>query len=64
MGLIGQWLKAAVVVEDTRSYPARGSPQGGVGATLLATICWHEGLAAWCAREVNPRMKGRCCRRR
>jgi RNA-directed DNA polymerase len=59
-GLIGTWLTAGVVEGDTLSYPERGRPQGGVVSPLLAKLFRHEGLDAWCEREVEPRMNGRC----
>jgi hypothetical protein len=29
-------------------------------APLLANGCWQHGLAAWCVKDVQPRMQGRC----
>ena len=57
--LIGKWLKAGVIEGDARTYPAQGTPQGGVGSPLLATIFLHQVLDAWVVHEVEPRMQGR-----
>jgi RNA-directed DNA polymerase len=58
--LIGKWLKAGVLEEESLSYPEKGSPQGGVISPLLANIFLHYVLDEWFEREVKPRMKGRC----
>src|SRR5262249_33112465 len=39
--------------------PEPGVVQGGVIAPVLAHVCRHHVLDAWCARAVRPRMKGR-----
>ncbi len=57
--LIGKWLNAGVWEEDTVTYPATGSPQGGVISPLLANIYLHYVLDDWWFREVKPRLKGR-----
>jgi RNA-directed DNA polymerase len=58
--LIGKWLNAGVMEEDRLEYPDKGTPQGGVISPLLSNIFLHYVLDDWFAREVNPRMKGRC----
>lgn len=60
IGLIGKWRKAGVIEGDTLTYPDQGTPQGGVCSPMLANIFLHHVLDAWCVREVEPRMKGRC----
>jgi group II intron reverse transcriptase/maturase len=57
--LIGKWLNAGVLEAGNVSYPAEGSPQGGVISPLLANIYLHEVLDVWFAKEVRPRLKGR-----
>jgi len=43
LSLIAKWLKAGVVEEDgRRTYPRKGTPQGGVISPLLANIFLHE----------------------
>ena len=59
--LIGKWLRAGVMEEGVLSHPETGVVQGGVRAPVLANIFRHHGLAEWFAREVRPRMQGRCC---
>ena len=58
--LIGKWLQAGVLEGETLSYPAQGSPQGGVISPMLANIFLDYVLDEWFEREVKPRMKGRC----
>ena len=57
--LIGKWLKAGVMEDDTVSYPGKGSPQGGVISPLLANVFLHYILDQWFEESVRPRMKGR-----
>jgi len=43
LSLIAKWLKAGVVEQDgRRTYPRKGTPQGGVISPLLANIFLHE----------------------
>jgi len=57
--LIGKWLKAGVLEEGSVSYPAAGSPQGGVISPLLANVFLHYVLDTWFRQEVQPRLRGR-----
>ena len=57
--LIGKWLNAGVMEEGVLSYPASGTPQGGVVSPLLANVYLNEVLDEWFEREVKPRLQGR-----
>ena len=57
--LIGKWLKAGVMEEGNVSYPAAGSPQGGVISPLAANVYLHYVLDVWFRQEVQPRLRGR-----
>lgn len=57
--LIGKWLKAGVVENDSIYYPDCGSPQGGVISPLIANIFLHHVLDQWYVEQVKPRLKGR-----
>jgi RNA-directed DNA polymerase len=57
--LIGKWLNAGVLENGSISYPASGSPQGGVISPILANAFLHYVLDKWFAEEIVPRMKGR-----
>lgn len=57
--LIGKWLKAGVLENGMQSFPATGSPQGGVISPLLANVYLHYVLDVWFEAEVKPRLKGR-----
>lgn len=56
--LIGKWLNAGVLERGQVSYPAKGTPQGGVISPILANIFLHEVLDTWFHREVIPRLSG------
>jgi len=58
--LIGKWLRAGVMEEGELSHPETGVVQGGVISPVLANVFLHHVLDEWFAREVRPRMKGRC----
>ena len=59
--LIGKWLRAGVMEEGMSGVdPETGVVQGGVISPVLANIFLHHVLDAWCEREVQPRMQGRC----
>jgi RNA-directed DNA polymerase len=57
--LIGKWLNAGVLEDGEQSFPATGSPQGGVISPLLANVYLHDVLDTWFEDEVKPRLKGR-----
>jgi group II intron reverse transcriptase/maturase len=56
--LIGKWLNAGILEDGELSYPARGTPQGGVISPMLSNIYLHEVLDKWFFNEVKPRLKG------
>jgi RNA-directed DNA polymerase len=56
--LIGKWLNAGVLEDDTLAYPEQGTPQGGVISPLLANIYLHYVLDEWFVKEVKPRLRG------
>jgi len=58
--LIGKWMNAGVMEDGVVSYPEKGTPQGGVISPLLANIFLHHILDDWFAKEVKPRVQGRC----
>jgi hypothetical protein len=62
--LMGKWLRAGVMEEGALSHPETGVVQGGVISPVLAHVFLHHVLDEWCAREVRPRMQGRCFLRR
>ena len=57
--LIGKWLNAGVMEDGNVSYPAAGSPQGGVISPLLANVFLHYVLDTWFKQEVQPRLLGK-----
>jgi RNA-directed DNA polymerase len=57
--LIGKWLKAGVLEEGEITYPAMGTPQGGVASPLLANVYLHYVLDVWFERDVKPRLRGK-----
>jgi group II intron reverse transcriptase/maturase len=57
--LIGKWLHAGVLEDGAVTFPAAGSPQGGVISPVLSNIFLHYVLDDWFEREVRPRMRGR-----
>jgi RNA-directed DNA polymerase len=56
--LIGKWLNAGVLEEGAVSYPAEGTPQGGVISPLRANIYLHYVLDKWFEEEVRPVLAG------
>jgi group II intron reverse transcriptase/maturase len=57
--LIGKWLNAGVLEDGAISYPAEGTPQGGVVSPLLANVYLHYVLDVWFEQVVKPRLRGR-----
>jgi len=57
--LIGKWLNAGVVENESVHYPDCGSPQGGVISPMIANIFLHHVLDEWYVTQVKPRLKGR-----
>ena len=54
IGLIKQWLRANVVLENkTSEFPEQGTPQGGIISPLLANIYLHYVLDQWFASEIR-----------
>ena len=58
--LIGPWLRAGVMEEGVLSPPETGVVPGGGIAPVLANLFRPHVLEAWCEREGQPRMPGRC----
>jgi group II intron reverse transcriptase/maturase len=58
--LIDKWLKAGVLEAGEWTSTEAGTPQGGVISPLLANIYLHEVLDKWFAKDIQPRLKGRC----
>ena len=57
--LIGKWLNAGVLEDESLTYPERGTPQGGVISPLLANIYLHYVLDKWVVEEVARRLRGK-----
>src|SRR5207253_8858362 len=55
--LIGKWLNAGVLEEGSLTFPATGSPQGGVISPILGNVYLHYVLDVWFEKEVKPRLK-------
>lgn len=59
ISLIGKWLKAGIMEEQSYYRSESGTPQGGVISPVLSNIFLHNVLDDWFVKEVQPRMKGR-----
>jgi group II intron reverse transcriptase/maturase len=57
--LIGKWLNAGVMEEETLIHPTEGTPQGAVISPVLSNIFLHHVLDRWYVRDVKPRLQGR-----
>jgi len=57
--LVGKWLQAGVMENGAVTFPAAGSPQGGVISPVLSNIFLHYVLDDWFEREVKPRLRGK-----
>jgi group II intron reverse transcriptase/maturase len=57
--LIGKWLNAGVLEEETLFFPEKGTPQGGVISPLLANIYLHHVLDEWFVKQIQPNLKGK-----
>lgn len=57
--LIGKWLNAGVLEDGELSFPAAGTPQGGVISPLFANVYLHHVLDRWWAGRVLPQMRGK-----
>ena len=54
LNLIGKWLKAGVMLENSKVIqPTTGTPQGGVISPILANIYLHYVLDIWTERKFS-----------
>jgi RNA-directed DNA polymerase len=58
--MIGKWLNAGVQEQGSITYSELGTPQGGVISPLLANVYLNEVMDQWFAKQVRPRLRGRC----
>ncbi|MDR1444972.1 MAG: group II intron reverse transcriptase/maturase [Treponema sp.] len=57
--IIGKWLNAGVMEDETIRRSEKGSPQGGVISPLLSNVYLHEVLDEWFDQTVQPRLEGK-----
>ena len=59
VSLLGKWRQAGGLASGALPSPDTGTPQGGVLSPMVAQVCLHRVLEAWCVQDVQPRRKGR-----
>lgn len=57
--LIGKWLNAGVMEENSMIYPESGVPQGGVVSPILSNIYLNEVLDSWFEEVVKVHLHGK-----
>jgi hypothetical protein len=59
--LLDKWFNVGILDGDQLSYTDLGTPRGGVISPMIAKIYVHDVFDDWFVKEVQPRLKGRCC---